>query len=249
MGGRGRFRAIFVIGGGSAHAGVVKRVPDAVRPLRLPRLRALPVRRGAPPGRRHLLEHEERRRPPPDQTGLVARGRGPRVPLLHCRRHRAARRLRLDRGGHVAPLTSRPDLRNLASIPHVDHGKPPLVDAMLWQSGIFRENESVPECILDSIDLERKKGVTIMAKNMAITYRGTKIKILDTPGHADFGREVERTLMLVDDVLLLAEAAEGQLSRTGFVLNRDFRYGAIFSSLYCRARSTTAIMFIRARRQ
>jgi len=113
----------------------------------------------------------------------------------------------------VAPLTSRPDIRNVAIIAHVDHGKTTLVDAMLWQSGIFRENESVPERILDSIDLEREKGITIMAKNTAVTYRGIKINIVDTPGHADFGGEVERTLTLVDGVLLLVDAAEGPLPR------------------------------------
>src|SRR4029450_5494665 len=99
-----------------------------------------------------------------------------------------------------------PDLRSVAIIAHVDHGKTTLVDAMLWQGGIFRANESVPERIMDSIDLGREKGITIMAKNTAISYRGTKINIVDTPGHADFGGEVERTLTLVDGVLLLVDA-------------------------------------------
>ena len=125
----------------------------------------------------------------------------------------------------MAALTSRPDLRNVAIIAHVDHGKTTLVDAMLWQSGIFRENESVPERILDSIDLEREKGITIMAKNTAITYRGTKINIVDTPGHADFGGEVERTLTLVDGVLLLVDAAEGPLPQTRFVLKKALEAG------------------------
>jgi len=125
----------------------------------------------------------------------------------------------------VAPLTSQPDLRNVAIIAHVDHGKTTLVDAMLWQSGIFRENESVPERILDSIDLEREKGITIMAKNTAITYRGIKINIVDTPGHADFGSEVERTLTLVDGVLLLVDAAEGPLPQTRFVLKKALEAG------------------------
>jgi GTP-binding protein len=125
----------------------------------------------------------------------------------------------------VAPLTSRPDIRNVAIIAHVDHGKTTLVDAMLWQSGIFRENESVPERILDSIDLEREKGITIMAKNTAVTYRGTKINIVDTPGHADFGGEVERTLTLVDGVLLLVDAAEGPLPQTRFVLKKALEAG------------------------
>jgi GTP-binding protein len=125
----------------------------------------------------------------------------------------------------VAPLTVRPDLRNVAIIAHVDHGKTTLVDAMLWQSGIFRENESVPERIMDSIDLEREKGITIMAKNTAVIYRGIKINIVDTPGHADFGGEVERTLTLVDGVLLLVDAAEGPLPQTRFVLKKALEAG------------------------
>src|SRR3989454_349986 len=104
-------------------------------------------------------------------------------------------------------MHERQNIRNIAIIAHVDHGKTTLVDAMLWQSGLFRQNESVPERIMDSIDLEREKGITIMAKNTAITYRGVHINIVDTPGHADFGSEVERTLTLVDGVLLLVDAA------------------------------------------
>jgi GTP-binding protein len=122
-------------------------------------------------------------------------------------------------------MQTRPDLRNVAIIAHVDHGKTTLVDAMLWQGGIFRANESVPERIMDSIDLEREKGITIMAKNTAITYRGTKINIVDTPGHADFGGEVERTLTLVDGVLLLVDAAEGPLPQTRFVLRKALEAG------------------------
>ncbi len=122
-------------------------------------------------------------------------------------------------------MQERPDIRNVAIIAHVDHGKTTLVDAMLWQSGIFRENESVPERILDSIDLEREKGITIMAKNTAIRYRGVKINIVDTPGHADFGGEVERTLTLVDGVLLLVDAAEGPLPQTRFVLKKALEAG------------------------
>ncbi len=91
-------------------------------------------------------------------------------------------------------MPQRPDIRNVAIIAHVDHGKTTLVDAMLWQSGIFRANEHVAERVMDSIDLEREKGITIMAKNTAIHYQGVKINIVDTPGHADFGGEVERTL-------------------------------------------------------
>jgi len=122
-------------------------------------------------------------------------------------------------------VVSRPDLRNLAIIAHVDHGKTTLVDAMLWQSGIFRANEAVPERVMDSIDLEREKGITIMAKNTAITYRGVKLNIVDTPGHADFGGEVERTLTLVDGVLLLVDAAEGPLPQTRFVLQKALAAG------------------------
>ena len=122
-------------------------------------------------------------------------------------------------------MESRPDLRNVAIIAHVDHGKTTLVDAMLWQGGIFRANETVPERIMDSIDLEREKGITIMAKNTAITYRGVKINIVDTPGHADFGGEVERTLTLVDGVLLLVDAAEGPLPQTRFVLRKALEAG------------------------
>jgi GTP-binding protein len=122
-------------------------------------------------------------------------------------------------------MMTRPDLRNLAIIAHVDHGKTTLVDAMLWQSGIFRANEAVPERILDSIDLEREKGITIMAKNTAITYKSVRINIVDTPGHADFGSEVERTLTLVDGVLLLVDAAEGPLPQTRFVLKKALEAG------------------------
>src|SRR5512135_1770539 len=117
-------------------------------------------------------------------------------------------------------LSQRTDLRNLAIIAHVDHGKTTLVDAMLWQSGIFRANEAVMERVMDSIDLEREKGITIMAKNTAISYRGTHINIVDTPGHADFGGEVERTLKMVDGVLLLVDASEGPLPQTRFVLRK-----------------------------
>ncbi len=115
---------------------------------------------------------------------------------------------------------TRTDIRNLAIIAHVDHGKTTLVDAMLWQSGIFRDNENVMERVMDSIDLEREKGITIMAKNTSIVYRGVHINIVDTPGHADFGGEVERTLKMVDGVLLLVDASEGPLPQTRFVLRK-----------------------------
>jgi GTP-binding protein len=117
-------------------------------------------------------------------------------------------------------LARRDDIRNLAIIAHVDHGKTTLVDAMLWQSGIFRDNESVIERVMDSIDLERERGITIMAKQTAISYRDVRINIVDTPGHADFGGEVERTLKLVDGVLLLVDASEGPLPQTRFVLSK-----------------------------
>jgi len=114
----------------------------------------------------------------------------------------------------------RKDIRNIAIIAHVDHGKTTLVDAMLRQSGTFRENEQVRERVMDSMDLERERGITIMAKNTSVHYRGVKINILDTPGHADFGGEVERVLKMVDGVMLLVDAAEGCLPQTRFVLRK-----------------------------
>lgn len=114
----------------------------------------------------------------------------------------------------------REDLRNIAIIAHVDHGKTTLVDGMLRQAGIFRSNQQIQERIMDNIDLERERGITIMAKNTAVEYRGVKINIVDTPGHADFGGEVERTLKMVDGVLLLVDASEGPLPQTRFVLKK-----------------------------
>ncbi|MDR3038977.1 MAG: translational GTPase TypA [Candidatus Adiutrix sp.] len=111
-------------------------------------------------------------------------------------------------------------IRNVAIIAHVDHGKTTLVDAMLWQSGLFREGQEVRERIMDSLDLEREKGITIMAKNTAVTFCQVKINIVDTPGHADFGGEVERTLTMVDGAILLVDAAEGPLPQTRFVLQK-----------------------------
>ncbi len=122
-------------------------------------------------------------------------------------------------------MQQRTDLRNLAIIAHVDHGKTTLVDAMLWQSGVFRDNEQVAERVMDSMDLEREKGITIMAKNTAIVFKGTKINIVDTPGHADFGGEVERTLNMVDGVMLLVDATEGPLPQTRFVLGKALAHG------------------------
>ena len=117
-------------------------------------------------------------------------------------------------------LQSREDIRNIAIIAHVDHGKTTLVDAMLKQSGTFRANERVMERVMDSLDLERERGITIMAKNTAIHYCGVKINIVDTPGHADFGGEVERVLKMVDGVMLLVDASEGPLPQTRFVLRK-----------------------------
>jgi GTP-binding protein len=115
---------------------------------------------------------------------------------------------------------AREDIRNVAIVAHVDHGKTTLVDAMLWQSGAFRANQEVAERVLDSMDLEREKGITILAKNTAVRHRGVKINIIDTPGHADFGGEVERGLTMVDGVLLLVDASEGPLPQTRFVLRK-----------------------------
>src|SRR5205823_13982574 len=117
-------------------------------------------------------------------------------------------------------LAHRDDLRNVAIVAHVDHGKTTLVDAMLWQSGSFRENQEVAERVLDSGDLEREKGITILAKNTSVRLGDTKINIVDTPGHADFGGEVERGLTMVDGVLLLVDASEGPLPQTRFVLRK-----------------------------
>jgi GTP-binding protein len=117
-------------------------------------------------------------------------------------------------------VTTREDLRNVAIVAHVDHGKTTLVDAMLWQSGAFRANEQVNERVMDSMDLEREKGITILAKNTAVRHGGIKINIVDTPGHADFGGEVERGLHMVDGVLLLVDASEGPLPQTRFVLRK-----------------------------
>ena len=122
--------------------------------------------------------------------------------------------------GYSRRVPTREDIRNVAIVAHVDHGKTTLVDAMLWQSGSFRENQDVAERVLDSMDLEREKGITILAKNTAVRHGGVKINIVDTPGHADFGGEVERALTMVDGVLLLVDASEGPLPQTRFVLRK-----------------------------
>src|SRR6202046_2320960 len=117
-------------------------------------------------------------------------------------------------------MATRSDIRNIAIVAHVDHGKTTLVDALLWQSGAFRAGQTVDDRVLDSMDLEREKGITILAKNTAIRYAGVKLNIIDTPGHADFGGEVERGLTMVDGVLLLVDASEGPLPQTRFVLRK-----------------------------
>ncbi len=117
-------------------------------------------------------------------------------------------------------MARRQDIRNLAIVAHVDHGKTTLVDALLWQSGAFRSGQDVADRVLDSMDLEREKGITILAKNTAVHHGGVKLNIVDTPGHADFGGEVERGLTMVDGVLLLVDASEGPLPQTRFVLRK-----------------------------
>src|SRR5580700_12150097 len=121
-------------------------------------------------------------------------------------------------------------LRNVAIVAHVDHGKTTLVDQMLWQAGTFRANEVVQERVMDSNDLERERGITILAKNTSVRWRSsdgtvTKINVIDTPGHSDFGGEVERTLLMADGALLLVDAAEGPLPQTRFVLRKCLELG------------------------
>ena len=118
-------------------------------------------------------------------------------------------------------MSSREDLRNIAIIAHVDHGKTTLVDALFRQSGVFRANEHMEERVMDSNDLEKERGITIFSKNASVVWNGVRINIVDTPGHADFGGEVERILSMVDGVLLLVDAAEGPLPQTKFVLRKS----------------------------
>src|SRR2546423_4763488 len=120
----------------------------------------------------------------------------------------------------VRPVTGNENTRNIAIIAHVDHGKTTLVDAMLRQSGIFSAHEEVADRVMDSNDLERERGITILAKITGVRYHGTKINIVDTPGHADFGGEVERALKMVDGVMLLVDASEGPLPQTRYVLSK-----------------------------
>ena len=121
----------------------------------------------------------------------------------------------------------RENLRNVAIIAHVDHGKTTLVDALLKQSHVFRENEKVAERVMDSNDLERERGITILSKNTAVMHDGIKINIVDTPGHADFGGEVERVLNMVDGVLLLVDAYEGPMPQTKYVLRKALELSLI----------------------
>src|SRR5881296_2793851 len=144
----------------------------------------------------------------------------------------------LERAEYLGPLPLSPrrtilqngtprrdDIRNVAIIAHVDHGKTTLIDALLRQSGIFRANEQLVDRVMDSFALERERGITILAKNAAVTYRGVKINFVDTPGHADFGGEVERSLAMVDGVMLLVDASEGPLPQTRFVLKKALEAG------------------------
>ena len=151
-----------------------------------------------------------------------------RLTFLQSEQHRLTliRRLCYDSrfacttiGGHVV-VRLRNDIRNIAIIAHVDHGKTTLVDAMLRQSGLYRSNEAVVDRVMDSMDLERERGITIMAKNTSVRYNGTKINIVDTPGHSDFGGEVQRVLKMVDGVMLLVDASEGPLPQTRYVLSK-----------------------------
>ncbi|MDD3262062.1 MAG: GTP-binding protein, partial [Oscillospiraceae bacterium] len=122
-------------------------------------------------------------------------------------------------------MDTRNDIRNVAIIAHVDHGKTTLVDQLLRQSGVFRSNEEVQDRVMDSNAIERERGITILSKNTAVMYNGVKINIVDTPGHADFGGEVERILMMVDGVLLLVDAFEGCMPQTRFVLKKALALG------------------------
>ncbi|MDU1855872.1 MAG: GTP-binding protein, partial [Clostridium baratii] len=122
-------------------------------------------------------------------------------------------------------LIKREDIRNIAIIAHVDHGKTTLVDALLKDSHTFRTNEKVQERVMDSNDLEKERGITILSKNTAVQYDGVKINIVDTPGHADFGGEVERVLKMVDSVLLVVDSYEGPMPQTKFVLKKALELG------------------------
>src|SRR4051812_44265733 len=143
-----------------------------------------------------------------------------RAPVLRAKPRPQHAPLRSPAASFNCRMAVREDLRNVAIVAHVDHGKTTLVDAMLWQSGAFRQNQDVNERVMDSMDLEREKGITILAKNTAVRHSGVKLNIVDTPGHADFGGEVERGLTMVDGILLLVDASEGPLPQTRFVLRK-----------------------------
>ena len=130
----------------------------------------------------------------------------------------------------LGSLAARADIRNVAIIAHVDHGKTTLVDAMLRQSGVFAAHEQVTDRVLDSMDQERERGITILAKNAAVRYGEVKLNLVDTPGHADFGGEVERGLTMVDGVMLLVDASEGPLPQTRFVLRKALEGGCRWCS-------------------
>src|SRR5262249_45204030 len=157
----------------------------------------------------------------PSPRRAEARGRGA-VDLARRARHDAPL---VSEAAETIALPRRSDIRNVAIIAHVDHGKTTLVDAMLRQTGVFRVGEQVAERVMDSFALERERGITILAKNTTVTWAGTHINIVDTPGHADFGGEVERTLAMVDGVLLLVDASEGPLPQTRFVLGKALAAG------------------------
>ena len=123
--------------------------------------------------------------------------------------------------------TTREDVRNVAIIAHVDHGKTTLVDELLKQSGVFRANQEVQERVMDSNDIERERGITILSKNTAVYYKGTKINIIDTPGHADFGGEVERVLKMVDGVILVVDAFEGAIAADQIRAEKSTRAGSV----------------------
>lgn len=175
-----------------------------------------------------------RRNPEGRQSDGDASGLPPRRALPSATISRAAPRSRFsDRllalrdtvSGILRPLVRRPDIRNVAIIAHVDHGKTTLVDGLLRQSGAFRANQPVEGLIMDSNDLERERGITILAKNAAFAYEGVKVNVIDTPGHADFSGEVERVLKMADGALLLVDAVEGPMPQTRFVLRKALEYG------------------------
>ena len=166
-------------------------------------------------GLRHIVDREAAER-----RGIREHRPLQSVALTFFRRARARKLIALRLSIVMQAMALREDIRNIAIVAHVDHGKTTLVDALLWQSGAFRSGQEVADRVLDSMDLEREKGITILAKNTAVRYGDVKLNIVDTPGHADFGGEVERGLTMVDGVLLLVDASEGPLPQTRFVLRK-----------------------------